>query len=884
MTRTRSLSRVRRSARLHPLLVVALLGALLAAIVPSAGPAHAVTVQLVKTTNDSGPSSLRDLLTDFTDGATIDFDPALAGQTITLTSGELPLLANLTIKNTSGGPITIDGGGHFRVFHAVTSNANARANVTIQDLIIQHGLGESGAGILIDGGSTLTLDGVVVRNNVTSGQNGQSSDQGAPTSGGGPGLGGGIANAGTLTVRNSTVADNQAFGGIGGLGENGQSGAGGGAGLGGGLFNTGTATIVGSAFTGNMANGGLGGIGAGGGGGGAGMGAAIFQGSTGTLKLTNVTLDGNTATGVPAGLSVTVGGTGVGADGAFGFGGGGGGTGGHGGFGGGGGGGAGGTGGPGGGGGTTGGTGGGAGGFGGGSGGSQGSGNGGSGFGGGLFVAGGATVVTSSTISGNKTQTAAGFGLPGPISGGGLYLVGSATSLRATIVAGNTAGAGPDIFGAIVSRGYNLVQTADGASGLAATDKTGQDPGLGPLQVNAPGRGATRALTAGSPAIDGVPLSACLGADDAALVTDQRGAVRPVDGNADGTIGCDLGAYELTAASVKSSTGALDYAENAAPTPVDPGLTIADTGFANLDGATVQIAAGYAPGQDLLGFTPQNGITSTFSPATGTLALTGTATVAQYQTALRTVTYQNGSDAPSTAARTVRYEVRGGGVASNSTVRSVNVTATNDPPVAVDDGYTVAAAQALTVPAASGVLKNDTDVDSSAAALTASLLTNPQHGSVTLNLDGGFTYTPAGGFAGTDSFTYRASDGSAQSNAATVTITVTPTACAPRPRVQTSPTAGGGKLQVHVEATPLNTAANNPLQELRFGVFQNAKVTIGGQLVASGQTYTVQARTVTIDFTVERAAPGQATTVPFTVVDGCGQWQTFVGGGAGAGF
>jgi hypothetical protein len=43
-------------------------------------------------------------------------------------------------------------------------------------------------------------------------------------------------------------------------------------------------------------------------------------------------------------------------------------------------------------------------------------------------------------------------------------------------------------------------------------------------------------------------------------------------------------------------------------------------------------------------------------------------------------------------------------------------------------------------------------------------------------------------------------------------------------------------------------------------------------------------QTVGADFTVERATPGQPTTIPFTVLDGCGEWPTFVGGGANAGF
>jgi hypothetical protein len=94
---------------------------------------------------------------------------------------------------------------------------------------------------------------------------------------------------------------------------------------------------------------------------------------------------------------------------------------------------------------------------------------------------------------------------------------------------------------------------------------------------------------------------------------------------------------------------------------------------------------------------------------------------------------------------------------------------------------------------------------------------------------------------------------------------------------------GGGKLQAHVVST---TQGMQPivLRELRFGAFQNAKVTLNGQPLSSGQTYSVPGGAGAADFTVERVTPGQPTTVPFTVVDGCGEWQTLVGGGAGAGF
>lgn len=102
---------------------------------------------------------------------------------------------------------------------------------------------------------------------------------------------------------------------------------------------------------------------------------------------------------------------------------------------------------------------------------------------------------------------------------------------------------------------------------------------------------------------------------------------------------------------------------------------------------------------------------------------------------------------------------------------------------------------------ARGVLANDQDPDGD--ALTARLVTAPQHGTLTLNADGTFTYTPQAGFHGTDSFTYKANDGQLDSNLATVTITVrhinhppviTAITCDPQAIV-------GQPFQCHVEAT-----------------------------------------------------------------------------------
>lgn len=90
-------------------------------------------------------------------------------------------------------------------------------------------------------------------------------------------------------------------------------------------------------------------------------------------------------------------------------------------------------------------------------------------------------------------------------------------------------------------------------------------------------------------------------------------------------------------------------------------------------------------------------------------------------------------------------------------------------PVAVDDAYTTTEDTPLVV-GAPGVLSNDTDVNLD--TLTAVRLSGPSHGTLTLNANGGFRYTPAAGWSGTDSFTYAANDGTGRSNVATVQIAV----------------------------------------------------------------------------------------------------------------
>ncbi|MGD9420096.1 MAG: tandem-95 repeat protein [Verrucomicrobiota bacterium JB025] len=116
------------------------------------------------------------------------------------------------------------------------------------------------------------------------------------------------------------------------------------------------------------------------------------------------------------------------------------------------------------------------------------------------------------------------------------------------------------------------------------------------------------------------------------------------------------------------------------------------------------------------------------------------------------------------------YKANDGALDSDAATVTITVTAVNDTPVAVDDSGTTAEDTALTV-LAPGVLSNDSDVESS--PLSAIVVAGPANGTLTLDADGGYVYTPAANYSGADSFTYKANDGALDSNVATVSLTVT---------------------------------------------------------------------------------------------------------------
>jgi VCBS repeat-containing protein len=128
---------------------------------------------------------------------------------------------------------------------------------------------------------------------------------------------------------------------------------------------------------------------------------------------------------------------------------------------------------------------------------------------------------------------------------------------------------------------------------------------------------------------------------------------------------------------------------------------------------------------------------------------------------------------------------------ADSAVATVTITVdpVNDPPTSVADSYVTGVNTALDLNAANGVLDNDTDSETP-NALSAAIGTGPASGTLTLNADGSFLYTPNNNFTGVDSFTYRAADGTSQGNLATVTI-----------KVNTPPTAADDPAYAATEDT-----------------------------------------------------------------------------------
>jgi VCBS repeat-containing protein len=181
--------------------------------------------------------------------------------------------------------------------------------------------------------------------------------------------------------------------------------------------------------------------------------------------------------------------------------------------------------------------------------------------------------------------------------------------------------------------------------------------------------------------------------------------------------------------------GSLTYLENQSATAIDAFLTVSDPDSTTFIGALVAISGNYQPAQDVLGFANQNGITGSFNSTTGILTLSGTSSVANYQSALAAVTYFNNSDNPSSALRTVDYQANDGSGLTDLGNEFINVIPTNDPPFIASNGGGDTAS--MSVPENTTAVTTVVASDPDSATLTYSIVGGSDGGQFQVNASTG---------------------------------------------------------------------------------------------------------------------------------------------------
>ncbi|MFN8794191.1 MAG: tandem-95 repeat protein [Betaproteobacteria bacterium] len=131
---------------------------------------------------------------------------------------------------------------------------------------------------------------------------------------------------------------------------------------------------------------------------------------------------------------------------------------------------------------------------------------------------------------------------------------------------------------------------------------------------------------------------------------------------------------------VTTTAGPVTFTEDDPGLVVDPGLTVTDSDSAQLTQARVTIMLGFRAGDLLQATSLPGGITQSWDEASRVLTLSGTTSVANYQAALRSVSFSNSSQSPSTATRTLAFVVDDGKGPSLAATREVKVVAVNDSP------------------------------------------------------------------------------------------------------------------------------------------------------------------------------------------------------------
>nr|WP_223267118.1 VCBS domain-containing protein [Chlorobium phaeovibrioides] len=170
------------------------------------------------------------------------------------------------------------------------------------------------------------------------------------------------------------------------------------------------------------------------------------------------------------------------------------------------------------------------------------------------------------------------------------------------------------------------------------------------------------------------------------------------------------------------------YTENAQVNALE-NVILRDNEHGSLASATVTISGNYENASDSLSFTNNNtglygSITASFVSSTGVLSLSGSATVEQYQNALRAVTYASSSDNPTlnSPTRTLSWQVNDGAADSSVATSTITITPVNDAPALAGAGNTLAFTEGSSpaVIDASLALSDADDTTIASAAVTIS--------------------------------------------------------------------------------------------------------------------------------------------------------------------
>jgi len=132
---------------------------------------------------------------------------------------------------------------------------------------------------------------------------------------------------------------------------------------------------------------------------------------------------------------------------------------------------------------------------------------------------------------------------------------------------------------------------------------------------------------------------------------------------------------------VSMESSALLYAESSGAVAIDDQITVDDLDNDNLVSATIEISNNYTATEDRLDFADLNGISGTFDNQSGVLNLSGQATVAEYQEALRQVTYTNINEQAFTGTRLIEVIVNDGLDNSSMVMREITIEEVIDPVV-----------------------------------------------------------------------------------------------------------------------------------------------------------------------------------------------------------